>query len=160
MIWGSSSQRSWPSSPEEKAAELGSPRRLALIVEDDPGIRRIVSESLVRLGAQVVEAENGRGALALLQRLKPDVVCLDLLLPEVSGYSICEFIRSTEALQRVPVLVMSARSRPQDRADAEEVGASAFLSKPFTSSQFREMILGIWVANSANTFVPRPRDAP
>lgn len=147
MIWDASLRRSRPSSPEEEPAELGSPRRLALIVEDDPGIRRIVSESLVRLGAQVVEAENGRGALALLRRLKPDIVCLDLLLPEVSGYLVCEFIRSTEVLQQVPVLVMSARSRPQDRAQAEEVGASAFLSKPFTSRQFREMIVGIWAAN-------------
>jgi two-component system chemotaxis response regulator CheY len=81
--------------------------------------------------------------MMLLAQMRPDLVCLSLLLPELSGYTICEYMRSTPSLRQVPVLVMSARATPKDRADAEEVGASAFLPKPFTHKQFVNVIIGI-----------------
>jgi two-component system chemotaxis response regulator CheY len=61
--------------------------------------------------------------------MRPDVVCLSLL-PESSGYTICEYMRSTPSLQQVPVLVMSARATPQDRADAEAIRLRRFRQGP------------------------------
>jgi len=62
----------------------------------------------------------------------PSVVCLDLTLPRESGYDLCEYIRKQRRLQWVPILVMSERGSPEEMAHAEDVGANAYLKKPFT----------------------------
>ena len=112
----------------------------ALIVEDDPALRRMVAAYLKAMGITTIEAPDGRTALRELSDKVPDVICLDLMLPEVSGFDLCEHIRRVPKLRDVPVLIMSARGFPEDRAAAEEVGASAYLIKPFTRSQFAGQI--------------------
>ncbi len=102
-----------------------------LVVEDDPEIRKLLRRFLDKLGMDVSEAGTGKAALALLDGPEEfALVCLDLMLPESSGYAICEHIRRTPKLRELPVLVISARSMPPDRALAEEVGANAYLIKP------------------------------
>ena len=115
---------------------MASPTRSALVVEDDPEVRKLVRKSLERLDFAVTEARTGKEAMDLLAKLQPELVCLDLMLPEQSGYEICEHIRRTTGLRHVPVLVISARALPEDRAHAEEVGADGYLIKPFTFSDF------------------------
>lgn len=106
------------------------PKPHVLVVEDDPEIRKLLRKYLEKLGLEVTEAATGKAALALLEQSVPALVCLDLMLPESSGYAICEHIRKTPRLKEVPVLVISARSMPPDRALAEEMGATAYLVKP------------------------------
>jgi len=84
----------------------------------------------------VAEAAEGRAAILHVAVRRPDLVCLDLMLPELSGYEVCEFMRTEERLRGVPILMMSARSLPQDRALAEQVGASSYLVKPFKHKAF------------------------
>jgi two-component system chemotaxis response regulator CheY len=115
---------------------VGSANRLALLVEDDPDIRKFLRRCLEKLDLRVSEAATGRAALALLQEEKPDLVCLDLMLPEFSGYEICEKIRASPELHDVPVLVVSARAMPPDRAMAEEAGATGYLIKPIRWKTF------------------------
>jgi two-component system chemotaxis response regulator CheY len=111
--------------------------RTALLVEDAPLFRRILGDYLRRLGfTDIREAPSGNAALAALEQYRPDLVCLDLVLPDVSGYDLCEFIRGTERLADVPVLMVSARHSPADRAHAEEAGATGFLPKPFSQEDF------------------------
>ncbi len=111
--------------------------RTALLVEDAPLFRRILGDYLRRLGfTDIREAPSGHAALAALEQYRPDLVCLDLVLPDVSGYDLCEFIRGTERLADVPVLMVSARHSPADRAHAEEAGATGFLPKPFSQEDF------------------------
>ncbi|HUJ25671.1 MAG TPA: response regulator [Myxococcales bacterium] len=106
-------------------------RPRVLVVEDDPEIRKLLRKYLDKLGLDVSEAGTGKSALAMLDgEEKYSLVCLDLMLPESSGYAICEHIRRTPNLRELPVLVISARSMPPDRALAEEVGANAYLIKP------------------------------
>src|SRR5437763_14086222 len=104
--------------------------RHSLVVEDDPEIRKLIRKYLEKLGFSVREAGTGKAALVLLEQIDPVLVCLDLMLPESSGYEICDHMRKTPRLKSVPVLVISARAMPTDRAQAEEVGASAYLIKP------------------------------
>ena len=111
-------------------------KKSTLVVEDDPEIRRLLRKYLEKLGLEVHEAGTGKAALALLAGLDPALICLDLMLPESSGYELCERIRATERHQNVPVLVISARSMPPDRAAAEEVGATAYLIKPIRWESF------------------------
>jgi two-component system chemotaxis response regulator CheY len=115
--------------------------RTALLVEDAPLFRRVLGDYLRRLGfTDIREAPSGNAALAALEQYRPDLVCLDLVLPDVSGYDLCEFIRGTERLADVPVLMVSARSSPADRAHAEEAGATGFLTKPFNEEDFEHHV--------------------
>lgn len=108
----------------------------ALVVENDYRFRKTLSGYLQRLGMRVLEAPGSSVAEKMLQRLTPDLVCLDLILPESSGYEICERMRADSRLSSVPVLVISGRSSPVDRAAAEEAGASEYLVKPLRWHSF------------------------
>ena len=118
--------------------------RAALVVEDDPAIRQLIHKYLVKLGFEVREASTGKAALLELATLKPALVCLDLMLPEMSGYDICRHIREIPTLEGVLVLMISARSMPPDRAQAEEVGADAYLIKPIRWKVFSATVLGLF----------------
>ncbi|HTS81531.1 MAG TPA: response regulator [Myxococcaceae bacterium] len=114
--------------------------RKALLVEDHPDARALVRTYLVAMGIEVVDVAEGRSAIRALEKSRPDLVCLDLMLPELSGFEVCEFMRSHPELRDVPILVMSARAKPMDRAFAEEVGATAYLVKPFKRSDFSRAV--------------------
>ncbi len=115
-------------------------RRKALVIEDHPDARALVRTYLQTMELDVTEAADGRSAIRILKESRPDLVCLDLMLPELSGFEVCEFMRSSPELRGVPILVMSARAKPMDRAFAEEVGATAYLIKPFKRSEFSRAV--------------------
>jgi len=115
-------------------------RRKALVVEDHPDARALVSTYLQKMDLEVIEVAEGRSAIRALELSRPDLVCLDLMLPELSGFEVCEFMRSRPELKDVPILVMSARAKPMDRAFAEEVGATVYLIKPFKRSEFSRAV--------------------
>ena len=92
------------------------------------------------MGVEVVDVAEGRSAIRQLELSPPDLVCLDLMLPELSGFEVCEFMRAHPALREVPILIMSARAKPMDRAFAEEVGATAYLVKPFKKIDFSRAV--------------------
>ena len=115
-------------------------RRTALVIEDNPDARALVSTFLRTMDLEVTAVAEGRSAIRALQSAPPDLVCLDLMLPELSGFEVCEFMRSRPELRDVPILVMSARAKPMDRAFAEEVGATAYLVKPFKRSEFSRAV--------------------
>jgi DNA-binding response OmpR family regulator len=119
---------------------MDNPRQTVLLVEDDPDLRKLVKMYLERMGLLVVEAADGRSALRRLTEVVPDLACLDLVLPEYSGYEVCEFTRRSPAMHDIPILVMSGRALPGDRAHAVEMGASAYLIKPFTRAEFTNQV--------------------
>jgi CheY-like chemotaxis protein len=116
------------------------PDRTALVVDDDPEIRKLVKTHLERLGFVVTAANDGRTAIKRLNEKRPDLLCVDLMLPETSGFDVCEHVAKTPGLRGLPILVISARSLPADRAEAEELGASAYLTKPFTRAELEEHV--------------------
>jgi DNA-binding response OmpR family regulator len=118
---------------------MAAPRK-ALVVEDHPDARALVRTYLLAMGLEVVDVAEGRSAIRILKVDRPDLVCLDLMLPELSGFEVCEFMRSNPELRDIPILVMSARAKPMDRAFAEEVGATAYLIKPFKRSEFSRAV--------------------
>ena len=116
--------------------------KTALLVEDDPPLRKLVAGYLKILNFAVAEAADGKKAMAALSEQKYDLICLDLMLPESSGYDVLEFIRK-QGLAKTPVLMMSARSLPEDRAQAEELGATLYLIKPFSRSDFTRAVKAV-----------------
>ncbi len=119
---------------------MRTPTYTALVIEDYRSERLLVKRQLHRLAFHVIEAADGRSAMRRLGEGHLDLVCLDLMLPDVSGLQICEFIRSSAAHHDVPILVMSARGLPEDRAEAEQAGASAYVVKPFNWSEFNAAV--------------------
>jgi two-component system chemotaxis response regulator CheY len=91
-----------------------------------------MTKHLGRAGFRVLTAFDFDAAACHLRALKVDVACIDIGLPNESGYELCEHIRSRPDLGALPILVTSERSFPEDMAYAEEAGANAFLKKPFT----------------------------
>ena len=100
----------------------------AVVVEDDPQIRRFLRTVLPGEGFEVFEAETGERGLVEAATRKPDVVILDLGLPDLDG---AEVIRRLREWSEVPILVLSARTREQDKIAALDAGADDYLAKPF-----------------------------
>jgi CheY-like chemotaxis protein len=116
------------------------PDQEAVVVEDDPDARRLLAACLRRLGLRVHEAATAAEARTLLARGTPDLICLDLRLPDASGLALCEQIRATSRLRDVPVMVITALNRPIDRAQAEVAGADEYVTKPFRADALADSV--------------------
>ncbi len=103
-----------------------------LVVEDDPGMRRFLRVTLVRAGYRVVEADRGGSALDAAATEIPDVVVLDLGLPDRDGMDVLKELRTWSG---VPVIILSARDREGDKVNALDAGADDYLSKPFSAQE-------------------------
>jgi two-component system chemotaxis response regulator CheY len=114
--------------------------KLVLTVMADPALKQSVEKQLKALAFEVILVSDAEAATKVLETRKPHLVCIDLRLPRDSGYEVCEFIRRTQRLRDVPILVMSERSSAADRAYAEEAGADGFLPKPFSMNQFTQQV--------------------
>jgi two-component system, OmpR family, KDP operon response regulator KdpE len=101
---------------------------LVLIVEDEPQIRRFVRDSLEREGLRAVETSNANNGLTVAAQSRPDVVVLDLGLPDRDGLT---FIADLRLWSKAPIVVLSARSGERDKVDALDAGADDYLTKPF-----------------------------
>jgi two-component system KDP operon response regulator KdpE len=99
-----------------------------LVVEDDPGLQRFLVSSLKKQGYLVVPAGTGAEALSLARSHNPDLVLLDLGLPDLDGLEVLKGIR---ALSQVPVVILSARNQERVKAEALDTGADDYLTKPF-----------------------------
>ncbi|MGA3122056.1 MAG: response regulator [Polyangiaceae bacterium] len=114
--------------------------RTVLLVQDHPPAREKIRRILLAKHFQVDTVADYRAAVNYLANSVPHLVCLDLALPRESGFELCEYIRKDPKFEAVPVMVMSDRSSPEDMAHAEEVGANAFLKKPFTRERLLKYV--------------------
>lgn len=123
---------------QSKPAGEGAATRI-LVVDDDAHIRRMIMAALRREGYEFTEAPNGRDALELMRREKPDVVVLDLMMPLVSGWDVLREREADPALRDIPVILVSA-SRDPEVADAVNKGVCAYLPKPFDLAALSALI--------------------
>jgi len=100
-----------------------------LIVEDEPALRDTLSYNLKKDGFAVEAVGDGRAALESARRLKPDLIVLDLMLPEIDGFEVCRILRQEMI---TPILMLTARDDEIDRVVGLEVGADDYLTKPFS----------------------------
>lgn len=103
---------------------------LVLVVDDDVGIRLLLRRVLARRGYAVEEAENGAQALSAYERLRPDVVLLDVLMPGMDGFATCARLRALPGGDRTPVLMITALQDPESIERMFEVGATDYITKP------------------------------
>src|SRR5258708_21325802 len=103
-----------------------------LVVDDEPAIRRLLRTTLAVQPYRVLEAADGKAALESIRRGKPDVVILDLGLPDIDGL---EIIRRVRVASRVPILVLSSRGDERGKVEALEAGADDYVTKPFGTDE-------------------------
>lgn len=108
-----------------------------LIVEDEDNIATALEFLLARAGHSHRRLATGAGALDEIRGNRPDLVLLDVMLPDVSGYQIIEAMRADPGLQKVRVLMMTARGSVVERKKGLELGADGFIAKPFELSELR-----------------------
>lgn len=106
-----------------------------LIVEDEPFIMEALSFLLKREGLDVSTFADGQGCVERIQSLKPNLVILDMMLPNRSGMQILEDLRAMDAFTSLPVLMLTAKGQKKDRAAAEDAGVSLFMTKPFANKE-------------------------
>src|SRR5216110_3315514 len=108
------------------------PKRI-LIVDDEAMIRKAIHLALEKEGYDVVEAETGAEALRRIELNKPDLILLDIMLPDVSGFDVCRDIR--KAGLRVPIIILSAKTEEIDVVVGLEIGADDYITKPFRTRE-------------------------
>ncbi len=111
-----------------------------LIVDDEPDIIELLEYNLEQAGYTVVTARDGASAFAEVRRQPPDVVLLDLMLPDISGTEVCRRLKKDPSTEQIPILMITARSEEIDRVVGFELGADDYITKPFSP---REVVLRV-----------------
>lgn len=121
-------------------------KKKILIVEDEESLLKLESILLMSHGYDVTGVQNGRAALEQLAADKPDLVILDIMLPEIDGFEVCRRIKENPETRDIPVVMLTAKKSSQDYDKGIAVGASAYITKPFKSAKIMEVIQGIFAA--------------
>lgn len=106
-----------------------------LIVDDEPDVVELIERALTAEGFDVAVAYDGISALDVVDSERPDLVLLDIMMPMMSGYEVCEQIRGNPQTRNIPVLCLSSAHTPDARAQTLRVGASALIMKPFLPAE-------------------------
>ena len=115
----------------------GGRRQRVLIIEDEDNIALALDFLMSREGYEHDRLATGAGALDRIRRERPDLVLLDVMLPDVSGYEICQEVRADAGLSNVKILLMTARGSAMERRKGLALGADGFISKPFELKELR-----------------------
>jgi adenylate cyclase len=110
-------------------------RPLILAVDDEPANLALLRKLLRHQGYDVMEAPDGRSAIREVVEASPDLVCLDVMMPDLDGIEVCQQLRRMPEHAGLPILLLTALNRPEDKARGLEAGANDFLSKPFDESE-------------------------
>ena len=110
-------------------------RPYVLVVEDDSACKRMLVTQLRQDGFEVDGVDDGSTAMCSLKERRPDLVCVDLGLPMVSGFELCKWVRHDPSLASVPLLVVTCRTSLEDLTHATEAGADEILSKPYRHAE-------------------------
>jgi DNA-binding response OmpR family regulator len=115
--------------------------RTALIVEDDPDQADMTARLLREHGFRPLTAMSGEEGLGLARRVEPDVMLLDLMLPDIDGFAVCMRLRGEERTRRIPIVMVTALDGENHRCRGFRVGANAYLTKPFGADELLRAVL-------------------
>jgi len=121
------------------------------VVEDETDISEMIAFNLEKEGYKVFTCDNGKDALAEIKAEQPDLVLLDVMLPDVDGFEICKQLRAYPPTKKVPIIFVSAKSQETDKVVGLEIGADDYLTKPFSPRELVARIKAVFrrVPNAA-----------
>ncbi|MBK7143275.1 MAG: response regulator [bacterium] len=111
-----------------------------LVVDDEPEITDIVETFLAEAGYTVTVENHSRQAIAKAKEFKPDVVILDIMMPDIDGYAICQEIKQDPALASVPIIFLTGKDRNDDMGRSFKAGGDMFIKKPFSCERLLEIV--------------------
>nr|WP_229425800.1 response regulator [Lusitaniella coriacea] len=120
-----------------------------LIVDDEPHIRMLLEQTFEELedeGVELFVATNGQEALDLIEAEKPNLVFLDVMMPKVNGFDVCNIVKNTLKISDIYIILLTAKGQEFDKKKGEKVGANLYMTKPFDPDEVvekAEEILGI-----------------
>lgn len=140
-------------------SEATTPKRI-LVVEDEDNIAIALDYLMSREGYEQKRTATGAGAVELIREMRPDLVLLDVMLPEVSGYEICQNVRMDSSLSDVKILMMTARGSAMERRKGLAMGADGFISKPFELKALRAEVRRILAGEPSADGEPSAPEEP
>ena len=111
-----------------------------LIVDDEPSIVIPIQFLMEQQGYSVIVAENGEDALDIIHKYKPDLVLLDIMLPGIDGYEVCEIVRLNPKYRHIKIIFLTAKGREVEIAKGMALGADAYITKPFSNAEVVEKV--------------------
>jgi CheY-like chemotaxis protein len=111
-----------------------------LLIDDEKAYAEVIKEALTPMGIDVHIACNAMEAMLVIQDITPDLILLDVMMPEVDGLTLLRWLRENSREKDIPIHIVSAKARPEDRDAAIQAGANGFLSKPFTMQDLKETL--------------------
>lgn len=101
-----------------------------LVIDDEKGFVDTISERLEAKGFEILKAFNGKEGLEAAHSARPDLIILDITMPEMNGYDVCRKLKTDETFKDTPVIILSAHFQPNDIRFGKEMGADAYMTKP------------------------------
>ena len=104
-----------------------------LVIDDEPELVKAIEIRLKAAGYEILTAHDGKEGLDKAQKEKPDLIILDLMLPKMDGYKVCGLLKKDNRYAKIPIILFSARAQKEDIELGGELGADAYITKPFDS---------------------------
>lgn len=123
-------------------------KRRVLLIEDEPHILLSLEFLLERAGYETASATDGDQGLVLVKQLRPDVVLLDIMMPKRNGYEVCRAIAADPELHTIPVIMLSAKGQEVEVLKGLELGAAAYVTKPFGNTEILDAIRAVLEARA------------
>lgn len=114
-----------------------------LVVDDEKFVRELIKIKLGRCGLTVIEATNGLDAVEMAQSLKPDMILMDVMMPKMNGFEACEKLKSNPDTARIPIVMLTARGEQTNLEKGLALGATDYMSKPFSPQKLAELVIEI-----------------
>jgi two-component system alkaline phosphatase synthesis response regulator PhoP len=115
-------------------------QRRVLLVDDEPSIIKTVGKRLELAGYEVLTALDGQDGLAKAKVGRPDVIILDLMMPKLSGFEVCNALKADPAYKHIPIIIFTGKGQEMDERLCRELGAEAYISKPHDATTLLEQI--------------------
>ncbi len=115
-------------------------KKTVMIVEDEPDIIMLLKRSLSSKPFTILEANSGTEALQSLKTKNPDLIILDIMMPDMDGFEVCRLVKSDDKTKAIPVIFLSVRNSEEDMNRGKEAGAIGYFSKPFDPFRLADTI--------------------
>ncbi len=114
--------------------------RTVLVVDDSNTVREMIADLLGKVGIKVLEASDGAEAKQKIEASPPDLVVMDIVMPNMNGYELCRWVKSNRTTQDIPVVICSSKGEEFDRYWGMKQGADAYIAKPFRPDEMVETV--------------------
>ncbi|MFB2891526.1 response regulator transcription factor [Aerosakkonemataceae cyanobacterium BLCC-F50] len=128
-------------------------KKIILIVDDEPHIRLLLEQTLEDLedeGVEILTASNGEEALEIIKEQKPDLVFLDVMMPKMNGFEVCNTVKNELGRQDIYIIMLTAKGQEFDKQKGNEVGADLYMTKPFDPDEVMEKSIKILGFSTSN----------